>query len=131
MRTQYNTVIILSAQLSTLSKNANTIRHDNLLKTLSGWSMVYAETLGVYKGQGEESVLIVPKTSIQVERLKKLAFETYGQESILVQDNEGISFLEFHNGSTVKLGRLTPITQDEAMKLDAYTILNKQYWTTK
>ena len=131
MRTQYKTVIILSAQLATLSASANIIRHDDLLKTLSGWSMTYTEAWGVYKGKGEDSVLVVPKTSLQVERLKKLAFETYGQESILTQDNEGIVYLEFKNGATIKLGRLTQISKDEAMKLNAYTILNKQYWTAR
>jgi hypothetical protein len=87
----------------------------------------FNHALVCYKGTKEVSFVALPKNLDEIDAIMHLVFKLYRQESILMQDNDGISSLYYANGQTEKLGRLVPKMSVEG--LDAYTILNGQVWT--
>lgn len=127
MYSKYQTVMILSAELANNSFEKNRQLTENLTSDLLTLQVSFNHALGCYKGQREVSFVILPKNTDEIDAIMHLAFKLYRQESVLMQDNEGISSLYYANGQTEKLGRLVPKMSVEG--LEAYTILNGQVWT--
>ena len=127
MQSQYQKVMIFSAELSTNSFEKDRQLPENLTSDLLTMQVSFNHALGSYKGTKEVSFIALPKNLDEVDAIMHLVFKLYRQESILMQDNEGISSLYYANGQTEKLGRLVPKMNVEG--LDAYMILNGQVWT--
>lgn len=131
MRTT-NQLIILSAELSSESMESNALRSSILERTIDDLKIPYKKSLGVYKGSHEVSFVVNVGTDRTVlDVLKRMAFKSFGQESVLIQDANGLSFLEFHNGKTLELGKMVEVSEDEAMRLDNYTVMDGQFFATK
>jgi len=120
----YNQFVLISAELSQLTNTENIIRTNQLKLMLeqSGFKPVYMK--GVYKGVYEIS-FFVPITRVDdIERLEFIAFDRFGQESILVQYSDGHSRLHYPN-HIEHIGKVREITKQEAFKRDAYTFYPK------
>lgn len=127
MRQQYKKVMILSAELSKNSPEKNRQLTANLESDLADLNVVFNKAIGCYKGQLENSFVVIPRDTDEIDAIMHLAFKLYKQESVLMQDNEGICSLYYANGQSEKLGtfRMVQYTQG----LDNYTILNGLIYT--
>lgn len=121
-------VVILSATKDNDSIENTNFRTKTLKNVLTDINLAFAEATGVYKGKTETSFVVVVNSQDDIENLKSLAFNSFQQESILVQDSNQEAFLVFNNNKTLNLGRLEAVTPDQAKKLDSYTILNDTYY---
>lgn len=124
-------VVILSAELSSLSKKENERRSELLNDMLVELNFSFNPALGVYKGVGESSFVVLINDGADLETLKNFAFKSFNQESILHQDANQEAFLIYQNRTMERLGRLEQISKDEAEKLVAYTEMNGKYYTAK
>jgi hypothetical protein len=121
-------VVILSA-----TKNGDSVENTNFrTKTLRGilgdLRLPFSEATGVYKGQTETSFVVVISDNFDIDTLKAVAFKNFDQESILVQDANQEAYLIFNDGTTQNLGRLEQVSEEQARKLDNYTILNNNFY---
>ena len=121
----FNQFVLLSAELSHLTLEENNTRTNQLELMLrhSGFKPVFM--VGRYKGEQENS-FFVPITRIDdIERLEFIAFDRFGQESILVQYSDGHSRLHYPNHIEY-IGKVREITEHEALTLGNYTYYPKQ-----
>jgi hypothetical protein len=127
----YNQFVILSAELSHLTPKENEIRTNQLQLMLTKLGFKPTEMIGRYKGDQETSFFVPITRNDDIERLEFIAFDRFGQESILVQYSDGHSRLHYPN-HIEHIGKVREITKQEAFKRDAYTFypkLNKYYAT--
>jgi hypothetical protein len=127
MRQQYKKVMILSGELSKNSPEKNRQLTANLESDLADLNVVFDKAIGCYKGQTENSFVVLPRDNDEIDAIMHLAFKLYKQESVLMQDNEGICSLYYANGQSEKLGtfRMVQYTNN----LENYTILNGLIYT--
>ena len=104
MRAQYTPRIIFSVHRNDREASINALNHVNTAMALKHTECNPIVLNGVYKGQAEKSFMM-RNTETNLGIAKKLA-EYYGQESILLIDNEGTGVLHFINGGTERLGRM-------------------------
>ena len=120
----YNQFVLLSAELAHLTPQENEIRTNQLQLMLTKLGFKPIEMVGCYKGSSETS-FFVPITRVDdIERLEFIAFDRFGQESILVQYSDGHSRLHYPNHIQY-IGKVREITKQEAFKRDAYTFYPK------
>jgi hypothetical protein len=105
---------------------------ESLLKTAQ---LDYKELGGMYKGTPEQSFLVVAPfghLSPVLANIRKIA-KRYNQESILYIDNEKNAYLDDLIGQVEKIGKLTPTTQEDAVKQDGYSLdlSTGQYYVIK
>lgn len=127
----FNQFVILSAELSHLTFQENEIRTNQLQLMLTKLGFKPTEMKGRYKDDQETS-FFVPITRVDdIERLEFIAFDRFGQESILVQYSDGHSRLHYPN-HIEHIGKVREITKQEAFKRDAYTFYPKlgKYYAT-
>lgn len=122
-------VVILSATRSGDSIENTNFRNKTMRGILGDINLPFSEGQGVYRNQPvETSFVVVINNSDDIENLKSLAFNSFDQESILVQDANQEAYLIFNNGKTQNLGQLTQVSKEVAQDLDGYTILNDNYY---
>ena len=127
----FNQFVLLSAELSHLTPQENEIRTNQLQLMLTKLGFKPTEMIGRYKSDQETS-FFVPITRVDdIERLEFIAFDRFGQESILVQYSDGHSRLHYPN-HIEHIGKVREITKQEAFKRDAYTFYPKlgKYYAT-
>lgn len=127
MRQQYRKVMILSGELSKNSPEKNRQLTTNLESDLADLNVVFDKAIGCYKGKTENSFVVLPRDNDEIDAIMHLAFKLYKQESVLMQDNEGICSLYYANGQSEKLGtfRMVQYTNN----LENYRILNGLIYT--
>lgn len=105
-------LIIMALNLKSISDEINYIKSAGLdhLKTLRG----------AYQGAKEISHLIELKTLVDLQRALSLAAE-YNQDSILVLDVDRNAELFYIGVGIEPLGRFVNVTEEEALKADAWT----------
>lgn len=124
-------VVILSAEIpNAMRAEGNRQRTKTLENILKDIGLPFNKATGFYKGQQEESFVVVVKDELDIEVLRDFAFKNFNQESILIQDANQEAHLLFRDGTTQQLGRLQQTTKELATKQDAYTIMNDQYYVT-
>lgn len=123
-------VIILSGELSSKTFEGNRQRTETLKGVLQDTHINFAQARGVYKGGSETSFVTVPRDTNEIEFLKHLAFEKFGQESILFQDSNQEAYLIFKDNTTQRLGRLVEVTKELAESQENYTELNGKFFIT-
>lgn len=123
-------VIILSAELSGLSKEANEKRTNTLRNILEDCNLTFNDSIGVYKGKEEKSFVVLPNNDEEIQGIKEFAFLNFDQESYLYQDSNQEAYLVFNNGTHQQLGRLSEVPQAIAQAEENYTILNGKYYIT-
>ena len=127
----FNQFVILSAELSHLRLDENNTRTNQLKLMLTKLGFKPIEMVGCYKGSSETSFFVPTERVDDIERLEFIAFDRFGQESILVQYSDGHSRLHYPN-HIEHIGKVREITKQEAFKRDAYTFYPKQgkYYAT-
>ena len=128
MVTKYKPVIILSAYLGGNTEKTNYHRHQYLEAELEHMGLQVHEVQGCYKGNKELAFMVLPKDNKQMHKLINLAHDKFSQESVLCQDNEGISWLMYAD-KDVKLGKMRATPKELAVKQDNYTEFNGKYYT--
>lgn len=126
MRTQQQ-AIILSAELSTLGTSENIMRSFDLMQWLELSGFKFGQSKGCYKGTTERSYVVLVNTQDDINRLQSIAAK-YNQDSILLKDANGLAHLMYGNGTEEVLGRMVGVNKSEALKQDAWTELNGQYF---
>lgn len=119
MKTQKNDFIILSAD------NTETLK--NVLEDLN---YTFQQCTGKYKGTIETSFLVRLDDQMQLDILKKIAFNNFNQESVLIRIN-GKILLVYSNGNIERFDSFKMISKKQAEKLNAYTFINQNYYILK
>lgn len=116
--------MILSAEYYTLTEEQNKHRTNTLRSCLRIMGVNFEQVTGVYKGTKEISFLCdVSNIDVQ-ETIQTLAFDVFGQESVLHKEYDGFCELLYKDASVDYLGKIRQVSEIEASELDAYTILN-------
>lgn len=124
MRRLNDTMIILSAELSTESNIENQNRTNHLEKLLSETGYVYQPAQGCYKGDKERSFIVYVPNQLDntLNIFREIAFNVFNQESILIVDPDRYSGLELSNGEYQALnGKFQHTSKEEALNSEAYT----------
>ncbi|MCI0558992.1 MAG: hypothetical protein MN733_10890 [Nitrososphaera sp.] len=101
----YN-LVLLSAERSDVSDNQNAQRTQALLHTLIALGFDYQEAEGQYEGRVESSFAVKLYVPIEEEldKLKRIAFNVFLQDSILVVDTQDKATLLYNHGREEYLG---------------------------
>jgi hypothetical protein len=124
----FQQVVILSAELSTLNKDDNMVRTSRLGNMIQDLGIPFKLAIGSYKGQLENSFVIIVKDNDEIETLKDFAFKNFNQESILHKDANGLASLVFENNQTERLGKLAQVNENSLDKDGSYTFMNGKYY---
>lgn len=119
-------VVILSGELSTV--NDNTRRTALLNDMIAELRLPFKRANGVYKGQSENSFVVIVNDQTDIDTLANFAFKSFGQESILHQDANQEARLIFANGTTQRLGRLEQVSKELAESLENYTVMDGKFY---
>lgn len=120
-------IAIISAELSTLTPNENSLRTSSLENALKTKGYIYNEALGSYKGSLEKSFIIDASEDI-IKDLMGLA-RFFKQESILVVDELQNAVLMYSNGKNESIGQMNQI--NSAKGLESWTLVNGLFYTVK
>jgi hypothetical protein len=123
-------VVILSAELSSLSSEQNTRRTALLNDMISELRLPFKTAKGIYKGSEESSFVVVVRNEADIETLANFAFKSFGQESVLHQDSNQLARLIFATGETQEVGKLVQVSKMLAQSMDNYTLMDGKYYTT-
>lgn len=121
-------VVILSGELSSLSSNENDRRTILLNDMIAELRLPFKKALGTYKGQSENSFVVIVNDQTDIDTLAGFAFKSFGQESILHQDANQEARLIFNDGTTKNLGKLEQVSKEVALSLDNYTLMDNKYY---
>ena len=135
---QKDWIVILSAC------NGNSEQDDHLANISLGISLGYQRQVttsifhgravpvnGCYKGKTEKAYLVVIHNTRERKILQDLAFQVYGQESILERGNDGV-FLHYRNGMVTCIGDdLIAVDESIAKQQDAYTERDGIYYIVR
>lgn len=124
-------VVILSAESTKISDDANNQRTTILESLLLDLNLAFNRALGVYNGNSEASFVVLVNSEEEIEALKGFAFKNFDQESILLQDANQEASLLFANGTSERLGRLTQVSEEIAKTHNNFTLMNGQYYITQ
>ena len=127
----FQNVVILSAELNTVTNESNRQRTLNLEACLQECGFSFNKAKGYYKGDLEDSFVVLPKNQDEIEALKDFAFKNFKQESILLQDSNGRAILVYSDGKNEDIGRLRQVNPKLVDTLDSYTVLNGVLYTTE
>ena len=117
----FQQVVILSAELSTNRAEKNRQLTSNLEASLNDCQISFNKANGYYKDAHEKSFVCLPKNADEIESLKDFAFKNFNQESILLQDANGLCTLEFNDNTTKTIGKFRNISPKQIEQYDSYT----------
>lgn len=123
-------VIILSANQNDNNHERNRQLHQNLKACLDDCGFTSKDAIGVYKGQEEDSLVVLVNNQTDIETVKDFAFKSFNQESILYQDANQEAYLLYQDGTTEQLGRLEQVNPKLVETLDSYTVMDGRVYTT-
>jgi len=129
MRQQLPEIVIISAENSENNNDQNQHMTAKLATELGNLGFGFKSVLGMYKGQPENSFLVVVKGFHEISLLNNLGYK-YHQESILYCDQDRNAFLVYCDGTPAdSLGVFQRV--GSAKGLDAYTIDGDNIWACK
>ena len=120
-------IVLISAELSTLTGPENEQRTSNLKTLLNNKNYKFNAVMGSYKGSIEHSFIVDASEDI-VGNLKALA-SYFKQESILVVDEMNKAALHYFNGKVDQLGEMIQVNSISG--LDSWTLVNQLFYTVK
>ena len=126
----YQPVVIISAELATLSARENMERTSEMYDLLKQGGFTFAEALGMYKGAKESSFIVHTE---EYGKMLELALD-FEQEAVLIVDRDREAFLKAPNDSMIKpVGRLTAVQERDIIKLDNWTknLANDTYYAVR
>ena len=130
-QTQFTRVIILSAELDTLTPKDNRVRTKNLKNCLRDLEITPHGAVGAYKNSVEHIVIAFPKDELEADVITQLALRQFGQDSVLYRGMNGVASLFFSDGNTKELGTLVETSMALARRHENYTVFNNKYYVTK
>lgn len=106
MKQRPYTLVILSAEVSSLTWERNKLRSDALGACLLALGYDYDKCEGTYQGKSETSYAVkaYPDIYAPLSVLDDLAFKTFGQECILVIEAADTAVLWFKDGTFKHIG---------------------------
>jgi hypothetical protein len=116
--------VFISAQLDNYDSDSNSLRNEALYSILEDLGCRFQQTHGYYKGSSELSFMVIlePNKGFTEKFFANIAFENFGQESILYRDNTKTGYLLYNKGKGAeKLGKIVEITEKQAKSRDNYT----------
>ena len=120
MRAQYPNALIVSAETGTKSRNPELQRY------LQSLGVKFKKVIGSYKGDIEESFIVIASDAKIRRQIVDTAFDRFEQESVLHQDNEGTIFLLFKDRNE-RIGHDWK-KYDTEPDVDAWTKVDDKYW---
>lgn len=135
-------LVILSATVEDNTPDAamrNALRNQHLRAELSKQGFEYGKCTGCYKGVEERSWIVEYEGCGSFDALLNLA-AAYGQESILTINRKREAAIWYLDpvlvkslGQRIVLGKIEPVSERQAKKLDAWTRTenNGQYYAVK
>lgn len=118
--------------ISSTDHNATFESQDQAALTMNGLlsdlGLAFKQTMGKYNGQTNDSFVVVVNNQDEIDAIKAIAFNRFGQEAVLVQDSNRQCTLEFSNGTFKPTGKLVPVASCEG--LENYTVMNNSFYTT-
>ena len=123
--------VFISAELSTKTNEENKVNTAILRGTLKIEGYVFQEIIGVYKGSEEVSFMVEAKNDEVIDKLKKLAFGNYKQESIGILSEDSSFLLEYSSGKLQSLGYLQHVPSKRVEELDSYSVIGGYIYSTE
>lgn len=120
-------VVLMSAELSTLNQTQNNDRTAELERLMLEKGLKFGPATGSYKGTLEKSFVIDASEDI-LPVVDELA-RKFGQESVLVVDENQKATLIFSDGKKEVLGQMMAVDHENAG--ENWTLVNGQYFTVK
>ena len=120
--------LVLSGEDATLTPEENLERINQLEQDLEEMGLDPQRADGMYKGTAEASFLVPAENDKQIAAVYNLAFEKYGQESVLHVDQDRNARLEFEEDFPVALGKF--IETRDTTGLEAFTSIGGRSFTT-
>lgn len=106
--------------------------HNQVIGLLSLWDIPFFEVEGCYQGITEKSICVYTDNGEKFEAWTKLIFnlaKKTEQDSILLVHNDGIGQLVYMDGRpSITIGKMKLVSQEEALKQDAYTKHGDSYY---
>src|SRR5690606_29107474 len=111
--------VMVSAERAGLSPEENARRTEQLEQDLREAGFEPQRARGMYRGVPEASFLVPIADATELAEVLQIGLEKYGQESVLVVDEERRARLEFLDDFPMELGRFNPVESVEG--LEAFT----------
>jgi hypothetical protein len=124
MKSLSQNLIIVSTSLNTLTDNENTERHRELTLYLNLMNIPHEELTGQFGGINEYCVMF----DAQYSRVAEIVLKDYDQESYLEHHNDQTCELVFSNGHRKKIGVMREVSEEEALKRNAWTKNKGKYY---
>lgn len=117
--------VIISAHLPELSPLESKLRHEALRADIEDAGFVATDAEGCYNGEAEPSILVTMRMRSPAFRYWAIEplREKYGQESVLVVQNEGMAFLDYGpDRPFAYIGHWKPLPEGHPYP-NAYTVI--------
>ncbi len=125
-------IVILSAELATSTKEANAFRTDALQDELEDRDFAYKIADGFYFGKGEVAFIVEVEDDHRFDLILDMA-DFFNQESVLHIDrarNAQLIFLHQRWSKMLPLGKLTAVSKEIALQNECYTLSDGVYFIT-
>lgn len=119
--------IILSGERATLSPARNAVRTDELHSKLAEIAIEMHPVLGSYLGKAEKSFMVTLTERDEYDDIRRLAFDQFDQESVLLVSDSGDASLIFADSAVVSIGQWTYAGQ-KAPDVDGWTLIGGLYF---
>jgi len=120
-------IILISAELSSLTSPENDQRTSSLKNLLTNKKYNFGQVLGSYKGSLEKSFIV--DASEDVVKPLQLIASVFKQESILVVDELQNATLLYGNGKIEKIGTMSQVNSING--LGSWSLVNGLFYTVK
>ena len=131
-KTDRKFTVVLSAYMLHNAALTNMLLTERLFDNIEHRLHLHAiRAVGVYAGHAEQSFIVHTNSSSAVSELKRVAFEVYHQEAVLVVYNRKHAVkLHYDNATTEQIGERMHHSTKPIQGQDSYTILNgADYWS--
>lgn len=123
-------ILIFSVFQKTNTHELNVTNHNKILRALKGYGIPVIELQGKYNGADEMSLLI---SGFEHRAVVEVLCKDFNQECYLESHNDRDTNLVFPDGSRQNIGKLVPVTKEEAEVNGSYSYDPQvgQYFVTK
>ena len=113
-------ILIFSVFQKDRSNESNLDNHQCIIQRLSQLGIGYKVLDGVYQGETEKSILVVD--SPEMRQTVESVCKQFNQDCYLKSDSQRNTSLVYQDGTETQIGTLKRVSQDEAQKLDGYSV---------
>jgi hypothetical protein len=124
MKSLSQNLIIVSSSIQNVTAEENRQRHVELTNQLNLLTVPFESLTGRYGGLDEHCVMIDGSHT----QVAEMIMREYDQESYLVHHNDRTCELVFSNGHRKKIGVMREVSEEEALKRNAWTKNKGKYY---